>query len=191
MDGVFWVPTGFSKQAYSHLDMQATVNVFPNKNHKTNLFFFPFYERVGKDHPVTSFVFCRWTDILSIPICCPGVRKHALLLSFILESIFIPQSQVGYQKRGIRSFTFTRNLMFENRFSIRISRDLNTMGKKIKEFYSWKRFYPYESRVNAQLILSTHTEWKGLFHFCCKQILCTKLWIPGTQSWRNYPLPES
>lgn len=189
MDGVFWVPTGFSKQAYSHLDMHGTVNVFPNKNHKTNLFF-PFYERVGKDHPVTSFVFCRWTDILSIPICCPGVRKHALLLSFILESIFIPQSQVGYQKRGIRSFTFTRNLMFENGFSIRISRGLNTMEKnqrilQLEEILStWE-----QGECTAH---TEHSHWmKRSFPFLLQTDPVHQALNSRTQSWRNYQLPES
>lgn len=177
MNDVFWGPTSFSMQAYSHLDMQAAVNVFPNKNHKTKHFFFPFHERVGKNRPVTSLVYWRWTDTLTSHLLSWSVQMH--FASFILESIFIPQSQMVSQMRGIRSFAFTRNLMFEKGFSIRVSRGPNNRKKENQRNLQLKETLPNESRVNVPLALSITLNEKGHLHYCCKQILPTMLWIPG------------
>lgn len=146
--------------------MQATVNVFPNKNHETNLFFFPLYERVGKK-------FWLWL------VCALKVNRHILnshLLSqraqthFASSSpswvyIYTTKSNAVSKKRDMMVFffTFTRNLMFEKGFRIRISRGPTTRKKQKKsQNLQLEEIWAVWEQGEAQDTLSTPPGMKRL-----------------------------
>lgn len=140
------------------------------------IFFFSFLWRVGEDHPRTGSGYCRRTESLNSHLLSWSAQTHLTLLPFSRLYLY-HKVRWHIQRRGRRAFTFTSNLMLEKWFSIRTSRVLNTRGKKTKNVTAGGDF---SNRRGGECTLtpSTHTEWKGHSHSCCKQILPTTLQIP-------------